>query len=103
MKRIVLAAALMLAACNPGINRPDPGVKPVQVPDAPAYLTKKAESLPPITDPSMGAAHIQGADDDRRYNSVAWQLNTWIDFYECIKVSVNTKTDSGKCFQNIVN
>jgi hypothetical protein len=101
MKKLIIAACIFLSACNPAGQRPDPGVKPVQIPDAPAYLLVPAEKLPPITDNSMGTAQIQGAEDDKRYNAVAWRNNTWIKFYKCIQTTVNTKTDATKCFDEV--
>ena len=50
MKHFVLPLALLLAACQTTTGlAPDP-----KIPNLPANLEKKAEQLPPITDPSLG-------------------------------------------------
>lgn len=95
MKKIILIA-LLLSACK----HTDTGLAtPVQIPELPPILAKKAESLPQITDPSMGGLVVQGAEDDSEYNTVSNQLNKLIDFYNCIKVSINNKSNAKECLK----
>lgn len=95
MKKIILIA-LLLSACK----HTDTGLaEPIQIPDLPPILAKKAESLPQITDPSMGGLVVQAAEDDSEYNTVSKQLNKLIDFYNCIKVSINNKSNAKECLK----
>ena len=101
MKKLILALALVasLSACG-GKKDLDIGIaKPVQIPDAPASLLKKAERLPDITDPSFGGIIMDGAETDAKYNDVAIRYNLLIDFTLCIQKSVNEKKDLEKCLK----
>lgn len=101
IKQTLLALALVasLSACG-GKKELDIGMAPpVQIPDAPAYLTKKAEKLPEITDPSFGGIMLDGADTDAKYNDVAIRLNLLIDYTLCIQESINKKKDIAKCLK----
>lgn len=87
---------LALMACK--TNQPETGLaRPPEIPELPANLARKAEALPPIPDSTMGTAHIQGTKDDIQYNAVAFQLNNVIDLYNCVRISLNERTDLKKC------
>lgn len=93
---LVLFATLTAGSC--GQRELDIGIaKPIQIPDAPAHLMKKAEQLPEITDPSFGGIMIDGAETDTKYNDVAIRYNLLIDFTICIKESINEKKDIKDC------
>lgn len=104
MKHIIIAAALLLGACAGKPDVPDigPGAPPPEAPALPDSLRKKAERLPDITDPTMGGSHLDGIETDKKYNKVAWQLNTLIDLYECVRISIRDRTDPKICMNNIV-
>ncbi len=93
---IVLFTTLTAGSCRKeGL---DIGIaKPVQIPDAPAHLMKKAERLPDITDPSFGGIMVDGAETDTKYNDVAIRLNLLIDYTICIQKSINEKKDISEC------
>lgn len=85
----------LLSGCNT-TNQPLQGLgvaKPVQIPELPPELSKKAEALPPITDPSPEGIQKDGVATDIKYNEVAFQLNNLIKVYDCVKEAVNN-TDS---------
>lgn len=95
MKYIALPLALLLAACQTTTGlAPDP-----KIPDLPANLEKKADQLPPITDPTLGGFVIDSASSSMQYNSVGTQLNNLIDLYNCVKVSMNNKKDPKECLK----
>lgn len=95
MKKLIIISALLTTACF-GTG---PGVKPVQLPPLPENLSKKAEPLPPITDPTMGGLVRDGVKTDRMYNDVATRLNAVIDVYQCVRKAVNDKKDPESCFK----
>lgn len=100
MKKIlVLPFLLVLAACAHTDDGAGSLAKPIQVPELPASLSKKAERLPPIQDNTMGGLVIDGAETDMQYNSIAHQLNNLIDVYECVRVSMNEKRNPEECFR----
>lgn len=103
IKQLLLGVALFATLTAGSCDRKeglDIGIaKPVQIPDAPAYLTKKAERLPDITDPSFGGIMLDAADTDAKYNDVAIRLNLLIDYTLCIQESVNKKKDIEKCLK----
>ena len=101
MKKILLALALVssLSACNKKESLDIGIAKPIQIPDAPPLLLKKAERLPDITDPSFGGIMIDGADTDAKYNDVATRYNLLIDFTLCIQKSINEKKDIERCLK----
>ena len=95
MRYIALPLALLLVACKTTTGlAPDP-----RIPDLPSNLEKKAEQLPPITDPSMGGIVRDGTSTDMLYNSVSTQLNNLIDLYNCVKISMNDKKDPKECLK----
>lgn len=98
-KLLVLPLILFLTACATTDNGAGSLAKPVQVPELPANLSKKADRLPPITDNTMGGLTIDGAETDIKYNTVAHQLNNLIDVYECVRVSMNEKRNPEECFK----
>lgn len=90
MKKLVLALALLTAACA----GKQTGLAPaVQIPPLPGNLAQKAEPLPPITDPTMGGLVQANVDTSRKYNAVSFQLNKVIDLYECVKEAINNKKE----------
>jgi hypothetical protein len=93
MKRLIAAftLALFLSAC--ATTEPQLAIlaKPVQVPELPVELSKKATRLPDITDLTFGGIIKDGAAADQQYNSVANQLNSLIDLYNCVRKSINDK------------
>lgn len=91
----VLVLLFALSACT---HKPDTGlVTQVQIPDLPSNLAQKAGSLPPLTDPNMGPLVVDATNTDMQYNSVAHQLNSVIDIYNCVKTSINQKKDINSC------
>jgi hypothetical protein len=91
MKKSVILVALLASACA---TKPDTGLAPaVQIPSLPENLALKAETLPPITDGTMGGLIEANVDTSKRYNSVSFQLNKLIDLYDCIRDSVNNKKE----------
>jgi hypothetical protein len=100
MKKILLAMA-MLAALGGCKTTPDLELgeaKAVQVPPLPEALSKRAERLPDITDPSMGGIQVDGVEADKRYNEVAHQNNALITIYNCVRDAVNAR-DASKAAQ----
>jgi hypothetical protein len=94
MKR-VLILLFALSACT---HKPDIGlVTAVQIPDLPPNMAQKAGPLPELKDPSMAALVEDATNADMRYNSVSHQLNSVIDIYNCVKVSINEKKDIKTC------
>lgn len=88
MRKLVLLPALLLGACFG--NSPDTGLATnIKLPELPANLAVKAQSLPPITDNTMGGLVTDGADSDMRYNAEAHQKNKLIDLYNCVKDAIN--------------
>lgn len=102
MKRLVVGLALLLSAC--GGERPQTGMAPPPaLPELPEPLRKRAEPLPPITDPSVEGMLRDSVDTDIRYNEVGSQLNALLDAYECIKRSLNERADPMRCFQAVAS
>jgi len=85
---VPIASILLLAGCA---NNPPPtfGVDPIEVPDIPEQLNKKAYALPPIEDSSLGGLVRSGNEAAAAYNEVAFRNNALIDFYNCVKESIN--------------
>lgn len=102
MKRVLLALApaLLLAGCLGSDDRGNPGVKSIQIPNAPAELIEKAGPLPQIEDPTMGGLVTDGVKSDIQYNDVSFRYNKLIDLYLCVQDSVNNKKDLDKCLNN---
>ena len=92
MKKFSIILVALLMACA---HKPDTGLAdPVKVPELPAYLAKRPESLPQLSDPTMGALVTIGAQDDSKYNDVSIQLNKFITFYQCVQKAVNDKNET---------
>lgn len=91
---IILPILLFLAACNTTQGAPE--VKSIQIPELPVSYTK-AEALPPLTDNTLGGIVKDAVETDKKYNVISLKYNSLIDFYNCIKVSINNKTDPNKC------
>ena len=89
----VVTALLVLSAC--ATNNPLlPGLaKPVQIPELPLELSRKATRLPDIKDPTFGGIIKDGAEADQQYNAVSHQLNKLIDLYICVRESINREVD----------
>lgn len=100
-KLLIVASAFLLAGCfGSGQERVEAGVTPVQIPDLPPNLAKKAERLPDITDPSMGGQVLAGIEAETKYNDVAYEKNALIDLYNCVKETVNEEKDPTKCLSS---
>lgn len=91
-KLIILPLLLVLAACHH--TQPDTGLARAPViPELPAVLSKKADSLPQITDNTMGGLVVDGTNTDIKYNDISHQLNAVIDVYNCVRESINNKKE----------
>lgn len=105
MKKSVLilaALAFSLGACKTTGTTPEMGeAKAVQVPALPPALSKRAERLPDITDPTMGGIQLDGVKTDRKYNELAFQTNALIAAYNCVREAVNARDASmiEKCLE----
>ena len=98
MKKLLLLTPLLLLSACGGDNKPiTPGVIAIQVPDLPIKLSQKAPRLPKFSAKNMGEGQIDATIVDQKYNALAFQANSLIDFYNCVKLSVNTKADLTKC------
>jgi hypothetical protein len=94
MKR-VLILLFALSACT---HKPEIGlVTAVQIPDLPPSLAQKAGPLPELKDPSMAGQIEDATNADMQYNLVSHQLNSVIDIYNCVKISLNEKKDIKTC------
>lgn len=99
MKRtITIAASLAMmtvfSGCASNTTQLNTGLaNPIQLPELPTELSKKAVRLPDITDPTFGGIIQDATLTDQQYNSVAHQLNSLIDLYDCIRISTNQKKD----------
>lgn len=91
----VVLFTIMLSGCA---RKPiDLGLaQPVQVPELPKGEFEKVGPLPQITDRTLGAQQIDATQTDIKYNDVSTRYNRLIDFYNCIRVSVNNKEEP-KC------
>lgn len=99
MRLAIIAAMLLgLSACGTTRGVETPEVTPISMPPLPSQLSRRAGRLPDITDPTMGGDQVRGAEDDQRYNQVAWQLNTVITAWECVRQAMQNRTDPVTCF-----
>lgn len=90
MKKYIIIASLLLAACA----GKETGLAPqVQIPPIPENLARKAGSLPPNTDATMGGQVQDNTQNIKAYNSVANQVNNLIDLYNCVRESINNKKE----------
>lgn len=96
---VLLTSFFLLTGCKHWLGDL-PDTKPVQVPELPAELSKKAERLPELTDNTMGGVVLDAAATDKKYNAVAHQTNSLIKYYNCVKASVNEKKDLKQCLQD---
>lgn len=94
---MIASLALLITAC--GHDQQTGLARPPALPELPLVLKTKATALPPLEDSSMGGLVISGSKDDKQYNSVAHQLNTLIDTYDCIKENYNKEKDLKTCLQ----
>lgn len=91
MRKLIIASLIFLSACA---HDTDIGLaNPVKIPDLPLSLAIRADRLPDLTDPSMGAQQIDSTATDIKYNNVAFQVNNLIDLYQCVQKSINEKKD----------
>lgn len=92
MRKYIIILALLLASCGK-----DTGLAPApQIPPIPAALANKRGQLPPNNDISMGGQTIDNTNNIRSYNSAANQVNSLIDYFNCIRESINNKKEP-KC------
>jgi len=96
-KILIVIASLTLVGCATTHEFTPDGVTPVRIPDLPAGLSIKANQMPQIESNSMGAHVSAGVDADIAYNDVAFKYNHLIDLYNCVKQSINNKTDLKEC------
>lgn len=90
MKLSLIPLALLLASCAHSV--PDIGQTiPPKVPDLPADLSRRADRLPPLTDPTLEGLQRDAVTTDRAYNDVAGRLNSVLDVYECVKKAINSQ------------
>jgi len=94
MKKLFIIGCLMLSACatTPTGLAPAP-----EMPDLPPSLAKPAKQLPPLTDPTVDGNQLEGARDDQQYNEIAWQLNTIIKAWGCVKKALAERKDATGC------
>jgi len=95
MKKLLMLAALSMAVAGCSTTGAV-DVKSIQIPNLPSELSVKARALPKLTDPTMGAIISDATDTDVKYNDVSIRYNNLIDFYNCIKESINQKKEM-KC------
>lgn len=94
-KVLILLAPLLLSGCILGGKQTGLASGP-QIPELPTVLAKRAEKLPPNSDTSMGAQVLDNTSNITKYNEVGHQTNAIIDFYNCIRTSINNKKEP-KC------
>lgn len=103
MKRTItiIVAALTLSACAT-THVPDLGqAPPAKMPELPQVLKERATKLPPITDPTLGGIHSDGAQVDMRYNDLALRYNSLLAVYECVKQALDKQdADAAKACLN---
>jgi hypothetical protein len=93
-KAVVILSLLLLVGGCATKEPPVTGIaKPVQVPELPQALSKKAERLPDIVDPTFGGIIKDGIQADQQYNAVSHQLNKLIDLYACVRAAMNQSKD----------
>lgn len=101
MKSNIIFSALLLvslSACAHKQIKPEIILsKPVTPPDLPVSLSERAKPLPPITSNDMGTLAEDSANTSILYNGLSIRYNRFIDFYNCIKTSLETKS-TDKCF-----
>jgi len=96
-KILIPLVIFFLSACT--TSNPTFGVEPIKIPNLPSELDKKAERLPPITDPSLAGQVRAGIEADRAYNEVAHRNNKLIDFYHCIQKAINEGNNISMCLE----
>lgn len=88
--RALVVVLLLVAGCA----KPDTGLAPaVQIPSLPENLAQKATQLEPNTDASLKGQILDNTTNIRKYNSVAFQTNKLIEFYNCVRDSINNKKE----------
>lgn len=114
MRKTVLIALLLLSGCV----TPKPDVEiatnggdividgesvgespPPKMPALPENFARRAQPLPPLTDPSLAGQQRSAIETDRAYNSVASQLNSVISAWECVRKSLNDNVEPKECFK----
>lgn len=93
MKKYIIILSLVLTACN---NRETGLAHNVQIPPLPAAIATKRTQLPPNNNTSMGGQVKDNTSSIRGYNSAAHQVNSLIDYFNCVRESINNKKEP-KC------
>lgn len=89
--KYLVPVLFLLAACGGEV---DTGLTTaVQVPPLPENLAQKRGPLNPNNDVTMGGLVKENTNNIRQYNSTAFQVNSLIDLYNCVKDAVNNKTE----------
>lgn len=90
MNKFLLACMLSLMLISCGDKNIELGLaEPVKIPELPVGQFDKVGSLPPLEDPTFGAQQLDAAQTDIKYNEVGIKYNRLIDFYNCIRESIN--------------
>lgn len=64
-----------------------------QIPPIPENLAQKATALEENSDVTMGGQVRDNNSNIRAYNGVAFQTNSLIDLYNCVRESINQKKE----------
>lgn len=85
-----LLLVLALSACGGGSTGLATGP---QIPPIPENLARKAVALESNSDVTMGGQVRDNNSNIRAYNGVAFQTNSLIDLYNCVRESINQKKE----------
>jgi hypothetical protein len=85
-----LLLVLALSACGGGSTGLALGP---QIPPIPENLARKATALEGNSDVTMGGQVRDNNGNIRAYNGVAYQTNSLIDLYNCVRESINNKKE----------
>lgn len=97
MRLTVILIALALGACTQS-PRADLGeAPPAAMPELPEAFAKRAERLPPLSDPTLGGVHRDGAETDRAYNRLAYRYNALLDAWECVRLALKERKPVEAC------
>lgn len=97
MKKFLVASSLALALSACSTPRDLGLAEPISIPDLPEGQFEKAGPLPKLEDRSLSALQLDAAKTDAKYNQVSINYNRLIDFYNCVKESINEEKEP-KCF-----